>query len=433
MVGRCDTNDRPVRAVACPCHCPLAALEEAHRCRWRFSPSAERAHLSAAGADVPPMADNEGKPSNPPRWAPDPGGRHELRYWDGSRWSDHVSDAGRQGTDPLRAGGIGRSQGENDSACPPSEVTSNADSTGRQPSGVSSDGNASRGWPMSAKVATGALVLTLIAVAIGASGEPPAADSAAAKQITASDSKAKTAHTPERRSTTTSEAPTTTLAPATTTPPTTTIVATTLPPAAAPAAALTVARVIDGDTLDLSDGRRVRLAQVDAPERNECFGSQSTATLVELANGKSVELRRPPNGPEKDRYGRTLADVSVGGKSVNEALVRAGAAEWGDEYAREDADLASRLRAAEEEARSASRGLWSQCSAGAAPTSSPPTTQAASGGSNCHPAYPDDCIPPPPPDLDCGDIKRKVRVDHQHGDPHGFDGDGDGWGCQSYG
>lgn len=380
------------------------------------------------------MADNEDKSSNPPRWARDPSARHELRYWDGSRWSDHISDEGRPGTDPLRAGGIVRTLGDNDSACRPSAVDSSADSTGRQPFGLSSGGNAGRGWPMSAKVATAGLVLTLIAVAIGASAEPSKAASVAAKEITASDSTASTARTPERRSTTTSEVTTTTLAPATTAPPTTTIVATTLPPAAAPAAVLTVTRVIDGDTLDLSDGRRVRLAQVDAPERNECFGSQSTAALVELANGKSVELRRPPNGPEKDRYGRTLADVSVGGKSVNEALVQAGAAEWGDEYAREDADLAYRLRVAEEEAKSANRGLWSECSASAAPTSSPPTTQAAaSGGSNCHPAYPDDCIPPPPPDLNCGDIKRKVRVDHQHGDPHRFDADGDGWGCESYG
>ena len=37
---------------------------------------------------------------NPARWAPDPLGRHQYRYWDGSQWTEHVSDDGRVGTDP---------------------------------------------------------------------------------------------------------------------------------------------------------------------------------------------------------------------------------------------------------------------------------------------------------------------------------------------
>ncbi|MBO0678431.1 DUF2510 domain-containing protein [Mycolicibacterium sp. S2-37] len=34
-------------------------------------------------------------------WHPDPSGRHQSRWWDGSRWTEHVSDAGRVGVDPL--------------------------------------------------------------------------------------------------------------------------------------------------------------------------------------------------------------------------------------------------------------------------------------------------------------------------------------------
>ncbi len=34
-------------------------------------------------------------------WHPDPVGRHESRWWDGGRWTEHVSDAGRIGVDPL--------------------------------------------------------------------------------------------------------------------------------------------------------------------------------------------------------------------------------------------------------------------------------------------------------------------------------------------
>lgn len=40
---------------------------------------------------------------SPASWHPDPTGRHELRYWDGSAWTDHVSDQGVTGTDPVDA------------------------------------------------------------------------------------------------------------------------------------------------------------------------------------------------------------------------------------------------------------------------------------------------------------------------------------------
>jgi uncharacterized RDD family membrane protein YckC len=43
-------------------------------------------------------------PENPPRWAPDPLGRHQYRYWDGMQWTEHVSDDGLVATDPPAAG-----------------------------------------------------------------------------------------------------------------------------------------------------------------------------------------------------------------------------------------------------------------------------------------------------------------------------------------
>jgi hypothetical protein len=73
------------------------------------------------------------------------------------------------------------------------------------------------------------------------------------------------------------------------------------------------------------------------------------------------------------------------------------------------------------------------------PPSPPPTTQSlpttpppppTSSTSNCDPSYPTVCIPPHPPDLDCGEIHFR-RFTVLAPDPHGFDADFDGVGCES--
>ena len=55
------------------------------------------------------------------------------------------------------------------------------------------------------------------------------------------------------------------------------------------------------------------------------------------------------------------------------------------------------------------------------------TTTTRAPTRNCHPSYPDFCIPPPPPDLNCPDIG-ETDFTVQGTDPHGFDGDNDGVG-----
>jgi micrococcal nuclease len=87
-------------------------------------------------------------------------------------------------------------------------------------------------------------------------------------------------------------------------------------------------------------------------------------------------------------------------------------------------------------ARAAKRGLWKACPGtqldplSAVDTGTAKTSGSGSAG-GCDTSYPDTCIPPPPPDLDCADIRRNVRV--RQPDPHHLDGDRDGWGCESYG
>ena len=219
--------------------------------------------------------------------------------------------------------------------------------------------------------------------------------------------------------------------------------------AASPLRELAVASITDGDTLRLADGRRVRLAQVDAPERGDCFGTESTAALRALVEGRTVALRRPPTGPETDRYGRTLADVVVDGRSVNQLLVEAGAAEWYEQFAHEDADLASRLNAAEAQAQHAGLGLWSACRAGArAPTTAtelptttaapPPARSAPAAGGGCHPSYTRTCIPDDVADADCAGgsgngpfYVQEANIGVVGPDVFDLDRDGDGVGCES--
>jgi hypothetical protein len=62
--------------------------------------------------------------------------------------------------------------------------------------------------------------------------------------------------------------------------------------------------------------------------------------------------------------------------------------------------------------------------------SEPTDNEENSGGNECDSSYPDVCIPPPPPDLNCADVSGK-RFSVQGSDPHGFDRDNDGVGCES--
>ena len=212
------------------------------------------------------------------------------------------------------------------------------------------------------------------------------------------------------------------------------------PPEGLPAGRdVVVTSITDGDTLRAGD-ERVRLIGVDTPEVSggvECYGREATAALADLVPVGS-RVRLVADVQATDRYGRTLAYVYrlPDGAFVNLALARDGFARplaIRPDVAHEDA-----FAAAAAEARSAGRGLWSSCegggpAAGADPGPAPsstaapgPTDRPASG---CDPAYPDVCIPPAPPDLDCGDItERDFTV--LAPDPHRFDGGGDGRGCE---
>lgn len=139
------------------------------------------------------------------------------------------------------------------------------------------------------------------------------------------------------------------------------------PPANLPEGNYRIERVVDGDTLIVAGLDRVRLMGVNAPESVkpdhpvEPFGPEASAfTKQFLAVG---EARLQFDHERVDQYGRTLAYVWVGDKLLNEELVRQGLARAEMQYHYSQA-MKRRFREAQDEARGAHRGIWSQPAAG---------------------------------------------------------------------
>jgi endonuclease YncB( thermonuclease family) len=122
------------------------------------------------------------------------------------------------------------------------------------------------------------------------------------------------------------------------------------------AASELVGRVVsiqDGDTLTILVSQkqmRVRLVDIDAPERKQPFGTRSRQSLSEMCAGKEARVIEQGN----DRYGRTLGRVICAGVDANAEQVRRGMAWVYVRYAPAD----SPLYAVQAEARAARRGLW---------------------------------------------------------------------------
>ena len=115
-----------------------------------------------------------------------------------------------------------------------------------------------------------------------------------------------------------------------------------------------VAQVVDGDTIELTDGRRVRYIGINTPERNQPYYEDATDTNRQLVGGKEVQLEFDVE--TFDQYGRTLAYVWVAGAMANLEIVQRG-------YANAftvppNVRYEGQFREAERDAREAERGLW---------------------------------------------------------------------------
>ncbi|MCB0162855.1 MAG: lamin tail domain-containing protein [Anaerolineae bacterium] len=116
----------------------------------------------------------------------------------------------------------------------------------------------------------------------------------------------------------------------------------------------TVARVVDGDTIELTDGRRVRYIGVNTPERGQPYYSEASEANRQLVDGRQVQLEFDQD--TFDQYGRTLAYIWADGVLVNLEIIARGYANafTVPPNVKYDADF----RQAEREARDAGRGLW---------------------------------------------------------------------------
>lgn len=122
---------------------------------------------------------------------------------------------------------------------------------------------------------------------------------------------------------------------------------------------LTVTKVVDGDTIKLSDGRTIRYIGIDTPELDpeDCFAREAGQINQNLVWGKTIKLETDTN--EMDQFGRILAYVYADTLFVNQELLFQGAGK----YYQDDLNTKYQeaLIKAAEEGREAKNGLWGKC------------------------------------------------------------------------
>jgi micrococcal nuclease len=126
--------------------------------------------------------------------------------------------------------------------------------------------------------------------------------------------------------------------------------------AAGPDRPCTVSRVVDGDTFYCTDGVRVRLIGIDAPERAQGGAAREAASALRRRLPAGARVRLEQDVTPRDRYGRLLAYVWAGDSLVNEALLREG---WAFLLTvPPNVKYVQRFEQAQQAARANRAGLW---------------------------------------------------------------------------
>lgn len=113
-----------------------------------------------------------------------------------------------------------------------------------------------------------------------------------------------------------------------------------------------VSRIIDGDTVELSDSRKVRMLGINTPEKGRFMSSESIAFTKLMENQTAILEYK-----EEDRYGRVLGYLFFKGNNMNEELVSRGLAHL---YYYEKDIYYETLKRAEETARNGKKGIWQE-------------------------------------------------------------------------
>jgi len=206
-------------------------------------------------------------------------------------------------------------------------------------------------------------------------------------------------------------------------------------PISTASSAVRVMRVYDGDTVTLSDGSRVRLVQIDAPEvqGQECYSAKSRETLVSLLRAKTITFVLDPKLDSIDKFGRKLGYLFAGKTNINLRMVELGAA-TPYFYRGAKGEYANAFMKGVKSAQKNTLGLWKDCPGTKLNVYSAVTTVGevtSSSTTSCDPNY-SGCVPITNSDLDCPDIRAlgiaPVRI--LGVDTHRLDHDRDGYGCE---
>jgi len=116
-----------------------------------------------------------------------------------------------------------------------------------------------------------------------------------------------------------------------------------------------VARLADGDSFTCTDGRKVRLLLIDAPELHQAPWGLMAKRQLETRAGPGTKLRLELDRSPTDRYGRTLAYAWADSVMINEWMVANG---WALVLAYENVRHLDQLQRAERTAQAGKKGFW---------------------------------------------------------------------------
>lgn len=121
-----------------------------------------------------------------------------------------------------------------------------------------------------------------------------------------------------------------------------------------------ILRVVDGDTVTtIINGKSeyIRIIGIDAPEKDECFSSESTQRMRELVEEKVVILKKKPD-EDRDKYNRLLRYISTEANDVGAQLVKEGYARSYPWFPHTRIETYKEL---ERQAKENGLGLWGKC------------------------------------------------------------------------